>query len=127
MVLGIPASEIKVRADELYEGAGTCVFDGGAAGKTISFTITVAKTVQDAADEMVTYRSHLETAAGTSQYKDKLPNGAYSEIEGLADDAVWTDINKTLNVRQGNVSLQISLPNDKMTQLKIAQKFISKL
>ena len=126
-ILGVPAAQLKVKAQELYAGTGTCSFEGGNAEKTVAFTITVSKTAKEASEDMDSYRRNLEVAGGTAPFRDKLPKGAYSDIGGLGDDGVWTDINKSLNIRQGNVSLLVTLPNDKPTQLKVAEKFLSKL
>jgi hypothetical protein len=126
-ILGVPAAQLKVNAQELYAGTGTCSFEGGSPERTVAFTIAVAKSAEEAAGDMASYRSHLEVAGGTAPFKDKLPKGAYSDIMGLGDEGVWTDINKSLNIRKGNVSLLVTLPNDKKAQLKVAEKFLSKL
>ena len=59
-------------------------------------------------------------------FKDKLPQGAYSDIMGLGDEAVWTDVNGTLTVRKGNIIVQVLAPAGKLVQIKVAQAFLAK-
>ena len=51
----------------------------------------------------------------------------YSDIFGAGDEGVWTDINGTLTVRRGNVTLQFTLPREKLEQVTlgktVAEKF----
>jgi hypothetical protein len=126
-ILGLPAAKVTAKTEELYAGNWQCLFDSGDAGKTISFNVSVAKSVQEASRDMEQYRSHLETAGEVEPFKENLPKGAYSDIGGLGDDGVWTDINLSLAIRKGNVTIQVSMPKDKMVQMKVAEKFLSTL
>jgi hypothetical protein len=126
-ILGVPASKVTAKTEELYAGNWQCTFESGDLGKTISFNVSVAKSVEEAARDMQQYRSHLETAGSVSPFKENLPKGAYSDISGIGDDAVWTDINASLAVRRGNVRIQVAMPKDKMVQIKVAEKFLAKL
>ncbi len=124
-ILGVPAANLTARSEEVYETLRMCSFTPKN-GKGLSFSIAVAKSAKDAKSDMEQLRSHLETAAGTAPFKDKLPKGAYSDISGLGDEAVWTDVNSTLNVRKGNITIQVITPSDKMVQIKIAEAVLAK-
>jgi hypothetical protein len=126
-ILGLPATGVSAETKELYPGSWQCLFDSGNAGKTIAFNVSVAKTVDQASNDMEQYRSHLQTAAETSSSKENLPKGAYNNVQGLGDEAVWTDMNYSLAVRKGNVTVTVSLPKDQTIQTKVAEKFLSTL
>ena len=126
-IFGLPAPRITAKTEELYAGNWQCSFDSGDLGKTLSFNVRVSKAIEDAVREMAGYRSHLETAGSVSPFKENLPKGAYSDIGGIGDEAVWTDINASLAVRRGNVTIHVSLPKDRPVQIKIAEAFLSKL
>jgi hypothetical protein len=125
-ILGLPATEVSAETKELYPGSWQCLFDSNA-GKTIAFNVSVAKSVDQASNDMEQYRSHLQTAAETSSSKENLPKGAYNNVQGLGDEAVWTDMNFSLAVREGNVTVTVSLPKDQTIQTKVAEKFLSTL
>jgi hypothetical protein len=65
-------------------------------------------------------------AGETPQYKD-LPAGAYSDIGGLGDEAIWTDVNGSLTARKGNITVQVLMPRDKGDQIKVVEAFLAKL
>lgn len=94
----------------------------------MSFTVSVSENARKASNEMEQLRDNLELAAGTAPFKDKLPGGAYSEISGpgLGDESVWTDVNGTLTVRKGNITVQVLMPSGKMEQIRVAQAFLAK-
>lgn len=76
-------------------------------------------------------RSPAHPATETSiardlRHKDKLPKGAYSDIN-IGDEAVWTDVNGTLTVRKDRISIQIELPEGKMEQVKVAGALVEKM
>jgi hypothetical protein len=95
-------------------------------GKGISFSVTISKNARIAAEEMEDLRENLELTAETAPFRNKLPQGAYSEILNLGEESVWADVNGTLTVRRGNVSIQVLMPSAKMDQIKIAQAFLAK-
>lgn len=126
-ILSVPASEIQADSQELYAGSWLCGYKGANLEKMISFNISISKSVQEAVTDMEQYRGHLEIAKGTEPFKDDLAKGAYSDISGVGDDALWTAANGTLTVRKDNVSLQVQLPKEKDAQIKVAEKFLARL
>ncbi len=126
-VLGLPAAKVTVEMEQLRPGNWRCMFESGDLGKTLSFNVSVAPSAGDAARDMAGYRSNLETTGGVSPYKENLPNGAYADISGVGDDAVWTDMDLSLQARRGNVLVHVTMPKDKSLQTKAAEKFLSTL
>jgi len=128
-ILGVPAAKVTRTADKVHAGLWTCTFSGGQPGKSLAFSIEVAKSPKAAAADMERYRENLETAAGTAPFKDKLPKGAYSEImgDGLGDENVWTDVNGTFTARKGNVTVQVTMPMDKIAKISLGKAVLSKL
>ena len=126
-ILGVPASKVTAKTEELYAGNWQCSFESGDIGKNMSFNVSVAKSVEEAIRDMAQYRSRLETAGSVSPFKESLPNGAYTNISGLGDEGVWTDINLSLAVRQGNVRIHVTMPKDESLQMKVAGKFLATL
>lgn len=126
-ILGVSAGEIQVESEELYAGNWQCGYKGGSLDKMVSLNISISESVKDAVNNMDQYRGHLQIAKGTEPFKDDLAKGAYSDISGLGDDALWTAANGTLTVRKGNVSLQVQLPKEREAQVKVAEKFLARL
>ncbi len=126
-ILGLPAPKVKSETEELRPGTWRCTFESGTFGKTLSFNVSVAAGAGDASREMARYRNHLETVGGASPYKENLPNGAYSDIHGVGDDAVWTDMDLSLQARKGNVTVHVNMPKNKELQTKAVEKFLSTL
>lgn len=126
-VLGVPAAEVTVDSQELYAGNWNCSFTGGGMDQMVNFNLSLSESSDEAARDMAQYRSHLETARGVKPFKDDAGEGPYSEVAGLGDEALWTGVNSTLAVRKGNLSLQISLPQDRSAQEEVARRFLSRL
>jgi len=126
-ILGVPVEQIQRDSQELYAGNWQCTYEGGSSDKVVNFNISLEESVEDAISSMDQYRGHLEIARGTEPFKDDLAKGAYSDISGIGDDALWTAVNKTLTVRKGNISIQVQLPNEKETQIKVAEKVLARL
>lgn len=124
-ILGVPASEVKAWTQRPHPFYWTCTFFGGKL--RLEFSVAVSSTIEDAVTDMERYRENLELAATTDAFKDSLPKGAWSEIAPLGDESVWTDINHTLRVRQGNVIVQVMAPAAKLEQVKVAEAFLKKL
>lgn len=127
--LGVPVERVVARPEKIHAALWTCSFSAGAAGKQVAFSIETARDPKAAAAAMEQYRADLELAAGTAPFKDKLPKGAWSEIlgDGLGDENVWTDVNGAFTVRLGNVTVQVTLPWEKLEKIKVARAVLAKL
>ncbi len=62
-------------------------------------------------------------------FKNKLPKGAYGAISGDCpdDETVWTDVNSTFTACKGNVTIQVSMPSDKIGRIDVGKAVLSKL
>ncbi len=124
-LLGVPAGQVTPKIEETYKGFWQCSFTAAGASNGVSFSVTVSPSAKVAAEEMEQYRSNLEVAGGQPLWKN-LPKGAYSDIMGLGDEAVWTDINGSLSARKGHITVQVLQPQGKMEQIKVAEAFLKK-
>jgi hypothetical protein len=124
-ILGVAASKLTAKTEKMASDLWSCSFSAPD-GKGVAFSISIAKDAKKAAMEMDRLRNNLEVAAGTAPFKNKLPKGAYSEISGLGEESVWTDVNGTLTVRKGNITIQVLMPAGKMEQIKVVQAFLAK-
>jgi hypothetical protein len=101
-----------------------CSFAVDQAPPAIAFSLSVAPDARRAADELERYRDDLAAAAESARWKDKLPNGVYSDMFGAGDEAVWTDINGTYTVRRENVTVQVTLPRAKEEQVRLGKALV---
>ncbi len=124
--LGVPAAQITANIEESYKGFWLCSFAQPGGSTSVSFSVKIAGSEKEAVSDMEEYRGNLEIAGEQPQWKD-LPKGAYSDIIGVGDEAVWTDINGSLTVRKGKITLQVVQPAGKMEQIKVAEAFLKKL
>jgi hypothetical protein len=127
-LLGVPAEKVARSAQKVHATLWTCTFSGGQPSKSIVFNIELAKSAKAAAADMERYRENLEVTAGTAPFKNKLPKGAWSDIlgDGLGDENVWTDVNGTFTARKGNITVQVTMPADKIAKIKVAKTVLSK-
>ena len=124
-VMNLPAAAVTARTEKIHDTLWMCTFSS--AKKTVSFSVELAESAAQASADMARYRENLEVAAETAAYKGRLPKGAWSEITPLGEENTWTDINHTLTVRQGNLTLQVQPPVEKLEQIKLARAFLKKL
>jgi hypothetical protein len=125
-LLAVSAGQVTPKIEETYKGFWQCSYTAAGGSNGVSFSVTVSPNGKKAAEEMEQYRSNLELAGGQPQWKN-LPKGTYSDIMGLGDEAVWTDINGSLSARKGNITVQVLQPPGKMEQIKVAQAILKKL
>jgi hypothetical protein len=127
--LGVPAADVKDQSADVYAKLRSCDFVSSDDSKRISFSLRRDDSVEEAADEMATFRGHLgvgtealDRATGTAS--DAAP---YEEVPDLGEEAVWARVNGTLNVREGNVSIQVLLPQDRAEQQRLAALVVAGL
>jgi hypothetical protein len=128
-LLGVPAAGIVDRSADLYEKLRSCTFlDPKNPSTLLTFSLRRDDSVEEAKEEMVSFRDHLGVARQSlpgAEGSTKEP--AVQEISGLGDEALWVRINGTLNVREGNVTIQVSQPGDRDVQKKVAEKVLEGL
>jgi hypothetical protein len=52
-------------------------------------------------------------------------DSALIEIGGLGDEALWTNVNGSLTVRRGNLTIQVMAPHDRRRQVAVADKLLA--
>ena len=95
-----------------------------AVGKSpaIAFSLSVASNARRATADLERYRDDLAAEGETARWKNRLPNGVYSDLFGAGDEAVWTDMSGTLTLRRENVTVQFALPKGKEAQVSLAKE-----
>ena len=124
-VMNLPASAITAKTEKVHDGLWMCTFSSDRT--SLSFSVALAESEAEASADMARYRESLEAAAGSAAYKGRLPRGAWSEILPLGEESTWTDITHTLTVRQGNLTIQVQAPTNKLEQIKLVRAFLKKL
>lgn len=124
--LKLPPEKVKRSVAKSGPRLWLCSYLAGGSAPAIAFSIEIAKDAKTAAAEMERYRDNLVVAGDTAPFKDKLPKGAYSDIGGVGDEGVWTDINGAYTVRKGHVTVQFTLPKDKLAQVQLAKVVLGK-
>jgi hypothetical protein len=106
-VMGVPAGQWTRRVEQIHGSLWSCSFATKDGAKQVVFSIEVAKSPAEAAADMERYRHHL---------RDN-----YSDLMGLGDEGIWTEVNHTVTYRKRNVTIQVQQPGDKMLQLKVVK------
>jgi len=124
--LGVPAAQVLRKVEKSGKSLYLCAYAVGKAATSIAFSVEAAPSAKKAAEDLERYRDNLMVAGETAPFKDRLPKGAFSDIVGVGDEGVWTDVNGTFTVRKGNLTVQVTMPEGKMEQLKLAQAVLGK-
>ncbi len=124
-IMNLPAAAITAKSEKMREGLWMCTFSSDR--KQLRFSIALAESEAEAAIDMARYRESLEIEAGTLAFKGRLPRGAWSEVLPLGEESAWTDITHTLTVRQGNLTIQVQRPMNKLDQIRLVRAFLKKL
>ena len=124
-VMNVPASAITAKTEKVHAALWMCTFSSNR--KSLSFSVALAESAAEASADMARYRESLELEAGTASFKGRLPKGAWSEVLPLGEESTWTGITHTLTVRQGNLTIQVQAPTNKLEQIKVVRAFLKKL
>lgn len=124
-VMSLPAATITAKTEKKRDGLWMCTFSTDQT--SLSFSVELAESETEAAIDMARYRENLELEAGTASFRGRLPRGAWSEVLPLGEESTWTDITRTLTVRQGNLTIQVQPPTDKLLQIRLVRAFLKKL
>ncbi len=128
--LDVPAGEIKDESADIYDKLRSCSFASSTDDtKRVTFSLRRDDTIEEAADEMAQFREHLGVADKALGGEGGATSNAapYEEISDLGDEAVWASVNGTLNVREGNISLQVEFPEDRGEKERLAALVIAGL
>lgn len=129
--LGVPAADVKDASTNLYAELRMCSFSSTQEdGRTLlGFSLRRDASIEEATLEMARLRENVGLAQGViaDTTKPDAKGPAYEEIRGLGEEAIWTQVNGTLNVRKGNVSIQVMSPSDRDAQKRLAEQVVAGL
>ncbi len=125
-LLGAAPGQVKRTVSKVHAHLVMCQYAVGGGAPGLAFSVAVAADAKKAAAELEAYRDNLMVAGETGPWKGRLPKGAYSDISGIGDDAVWTDINGALTVRKGRLTIQFLAPRGKLPQVKAADAVVAR-
>jgi hypothetical protein len=128
--LGVPPSDIGDQSADIHSTARSCGFARhDDPQQSVLFTLERAESVEEAAGtyaqmkDSIAIADNVQTSAGVETKEE----GAFVEILGLGDEALWTRVNGALTVRYRNLSIIVMSPGDRATQTKVAQKVLELL
>jgi hypothetical protein len=129
-ILGVPAATLEDRSQDLYDTARSCAYASTAdASVGVSFTLVTEESVEDAIGQMQSLRENaglakttIEGVTGATSEESPL-----KEVEGIGDEAFWMEVNGTLTVRVGNVSILVIAPQDRGQQEEVARRVMEGL
>jgi hypothetical protein len=105
-ILGVPAAGVARKVEQLHASLWSCSFTA-AKGPPVVFSIEVARSPAEAAAQMERYRANL--------------GDDYSDLMGLGDEGLWTEVNRTVTFRKQDVVVQVQQPPDKLAQLRVVK------
>lgn len=120
-ILGVPSEKFQDKSQDLSEDSRWCILanpDNSANG--VTFTVSRAKSVDEAATEFGQFRQNAAVAVGTIGKQGQKTH----EIPGLGDEALWTPVPGGVYLRKGRYSVQVNQPADEATQIRIARKIL---
>ena len=125
-ILGVRASELEDRGEESSQKLRLCSFWKPESMEGVSFYLSVSGSVERAVTEMEQGRG----MAGFAQKTIDQTTGATSQeeaLEGVLDigeEAYFMEVNGTLNVRVGNIQIQV-LPMENREQMKDVARIVA--
>ena len=95
----------------------------------MSFSITREDSIEEATHNFASYRETVTISSRVRQSAtgEKPAEGAYVDILGVGDEAIWSHTNESLAVRRANLTIMVMSPDDKKQQVAVAQKIIASL
>ena len=124
-VMNLPAETITAKTEKKHDGLWMCTFSTDRT--SLSFSVELAASEVEASINMARYRESLEVESRTASFRGRLPKGAWSEVLPLGEESTWTDITRTLTVRQGNLTIRVQPFMNKLEQIKLVRAFLKKL
>jgi hypothetical protein len=128
--LAVPAAVIEPRFEQVTPTTRGCGFVYRAdPTRVVTFSITREDSVDEAKDSFASYRDTVTISSRVQQSAtgDKPAEGAYVDILGVGDEAVWSHTNGSLTARRANLTIMVMRPDDRKQQAAVAQKVIAGL
>ena len=128
--LAVSAAEIEPRFEQVTPTTRGCGFVyRGDQTRQVVFSITREDSVEEAKHSFASYRETVTIGSRVQQSAtgDKPAEGAYVDILGVGDEAIWSHTNGSLAVRRSNLTIMVMRPDDRKQQAAVAQKVIAGL
>jgi len=120
-ILGVPAEKFQDKSQDISEGSRWCILENADdRQKGVTFTVSRAKSVDEAAEEFSQFRQNAQVAVGTIGERGQKSH----EISGLGDEALWAAVPGGVYLRKGRYSVQVNQPAEEATQIRIARKIL---
>ena len=120
-IFGVPAEKFQDKSQDISEGSRWCILENADdRQKGVTFTVSRAESVDEAAEEFARFRQNAEVAVETIGKQGQKSH----EISGLGDEALWAAVPGGVYLRKGRYSIQVNQPPDEATQMKIARKIL---
>ena len=129
-LLAVPAAEVEPHLEQVTPTTRGCTFTYRRdQSRQLSFSITREDSIEEAKHSFASYRETVTIGSRVQQSAtgDKPPEGAYVDILGVGDEAIWSHTNGTLAVRRTNLTILVMRPDDRKQQAVVAQKVIAGL
>jgi hypothetical protein len=129
-LLAVPAGQIEPRLQQITPTTRECSFVYRAdPTRLVGFSITREDSIDEAKHSFASYRETVSIGSRVQQSAtgEKPAEGAYVDILGVGDEAVWSHTNESLAVRHKNLTIMVMRPDDKKQQAAVAQKVLAGL
>lgn len=128
--LGVAAAEIEQVFAQVTPTTRGCTFAYRPdQTRQVSFTISRDESIDEAKHSFASYRETVSISSRVQQSAtgEKPAEGAYVDILGVGDEAVWSHTNESLAVRHKNLTIMVMRPDDRKQQAAVAQKVLAGL
>jgi hypothetical protein len=124
-ILAVPVSGLEDRSRDETETIRICSYVSTSDPSTlVAFNLSPRESVAEAISEMA-YNREMMGVAQTSiegAMGEKGGEPAYEEIDGVGDEAFWSPLHGAMQMRVGDVFVQVTMPNDLEKQKAIGRK-----
>ncbi|MCU7802927.1 MAG: hypothetical protein KZQ96_06995 [Candidatus Thiodiazotropha sp. (ex Lucinoma borealis)] len=122
-IMGLPASELEDRSEVYSSESSLCSFLRAGSTEGVGFYLSVSNSIERAVAQMEQGRgmasfaqTTIDRATGTESKEEALENA-----EGLGEEAYFMEVNGTLNIRVGNVQIQVLHMEDQEQMKKVGR------
>jgi hypothetical protein len=126
-LLGTEAHAVSDRSTDIHASARSCAFARTDSGASVVFTLEHDESVEDAARAYAQMKEAIPIAREAQESAGDDDESALIEISGLGDEALWTNVNGALTVRERNLTILVTNPSDRPAQIKVAQRVVTLL
>jgi hypothetical protein len=129
-LLAVAAADVEARSEQVTPTTRGCTFTyRGDETRQLSFSITREDSIDEAKHSFASYRETVSIGSQVQQSATgKQPEeGAYVDILGVGDEAIWSHTNGALAVRRANLTIMVLRPDDRKRQAAVAQKIMAGL